>query len=277
LKKAIASVLAALALGCSPVGDVKHEHAHEGFTKHYSGSHFELTEKETYSVEMVLPAGHDLVVGPNTVDVIVHDWSDRDVTGATLTITPWMPTMGHGVREVPVVTEKGGGRYTVDNIVLTMGGMWELKVTVDMDSKVDTAVFTFPDVQKDEHGHGHMATRVPDNLDLSTTVMSKSAAFELSYDSEQQPIPINAIHSWKLTLKDFEGKPVEGAVISVDGDMPEHGHGLPTTPEVTDDLGGGVYMVEGIRFSMPGWWIMNFSIDAGGKTDSAKFNLMVKQ
>jgi len=58
--------------------------------------------------------------------------------------------------------------------------------------------------------------------------------------------------------------------------MPEHGHGLPTEPKVTKNFGDGTYLVEGIKFSMPGWWIMTFTIKANGKTDSVTFNLQLK-
>jgi hypothetical protein len=27
---------------------------------------------------------------------------------------------------------------------------------------------------------------------------------------------------------------------------------------------------------MPGWWVMDFEIQAGGKTDTVRFNLMLK-
>ena len=40
--------------------------------------------------------------------------------------------------------------------------------------------------------------------------------------------------------------------------MPEHGHGFPTVPEVTEYLGDGKYLVEGLKFSMPGWWVGQF-------------------
>ena len=52
------------------------------------------------------------------------------------------------------------------------------------------------------------------------------------------------------------------AAITVDGDMPQHGHGLPTRPQVTKHLGNGDYLVEGMKFQMGGWWVVDFTIDA---------------
>lgn len=55
--------------------------------------------------------------------------------------------------------------------------------------------------------------------------------------------------------------------------MPRHGHGLPTSPQVTADLGGGRYRVEGVKFHMFGWWEFKFAITAAAGQDSVTFNL----
>jgi hypothetical protein len=58
--------------------------------------------------------------------------------------------------------------------------------------------------------------------------------------------------------------------------MPEHGHGLPTEPEVNDETAPGVYLVEGMKFSMPGWWVVTFHVKSGSSEDSVTFNLRLK-
>jgi hypothetical protein len=105
---------------------------------------------------------------------------------------------------------------------------------------------------------------------------SKSRTFRATYTSDPDTIAINKMMSWKLKVESADGKPVADARISVEGAMPEHGHGLPTQPKVTKDLGDGTYLVEGIKFSMPGWWTVTFAIEAGGKKDSVTFNLRLK-
>jgi hypothetical protein len=62
----------------------------------------------------------------------------------------------------------------------------------------------------------------------------------------------------------------------VDGGMPQHGHGLPTNPEVTEYLGNGDYLVEGMRFQMTGFWEVRFVINSGENSDSITFNLNVE-
>ena len=76
---------------------------------------------------------------------------------------------------------------------------------------------------------------------------------------------MGALHSWLLTLKTAAGQPVEDATITIDGGMPEHGHGLPTSPAVSAHLGAGKYRVEGVKFTMSGWWELRFAITARGR------------
>lgn len=276
MKNLSALVLMGFLVGCAAgAPGPQHDHEHTGFTKHYQGSQFEVTDKGLFSVEMVF-ADHELRTGVNKVDIIIHDRNDEDVWGAEISVTPWMPEMGHGVYEAPVVTEKGGGRYAVENIILTMSGRWQLKLAVKKRDQQDAVVFDFPNVPVDTR-HEHKAIAAPADLDLSTEVMSENKTFRLSYQSLVDPIPLNKIHSWKLRLTTADGQPVRGAVISLDGDMPEHGHGLPTAPEVTEDLGNGEYRVEGVQFSMPGWWVMRFKVRAEGKLDTATFNLLLTE
>ena len=61
--------------------------------------------------------------------------------------------------------------------------------------------------------------------------------------------------------------------ISVDGGMPEHGHGLPTQPRVKRALGHGVYEIEGVRFNMGGWWEFKLAIAGSRGADTVTFNL----
>lgn len=101
-----------------------------------------------------------------------------------------------------------------------------------------------------------------------TTWPSRGKKLRVGYTSRLQPIVINRIHDWVLHVETAAGEPVDGASITVDGGMPEHDHGLPTAPEVTRNLGDGNYLVEGLRFHMNGYWELEFTITAGGETDT---------
>lgn len=117
---------------------------------------------------------------------------------------------------------------------------------------------------------------VPSNLDYSTTRLSDKALFKVSYTASTGTIPVNQMHQWTLHVETANGQPVEGATINVDGDMPQHGHDLPTRPRVTKYLGNGDYLVDGMKFQMGGWWLMDFTITANGQTDAVHFNMMLK-
>jgi hypothetical protein len=117
---------------------------------------------------------------------------------------------------------------------------------------------------------------VPADLDTSTTRSSDNGLFNVSYTPSNGTIPVNQMHQWTLHVETADGQPVENATITLDGDMPQHGHGLPTSPQVTEYLGNGDYRVEGLKFQMGGWWVMDFVITAEGQSDTVQFNMMLK-
>ena len=97
---------------------------------------------------------------------------------------------------------------------------------------------------------------------------SEDGLYRLGIESELEPIAINRLHRWVLRLEDSRGQAVPAASIELAGGMPDHNHGLPTNPQVTRDLGDGRYLLEGMRFHMPGRWVLRFSIDARPGSDT---------
>jgi hypothetical protein len=78
--------------------------------------------------------------------------------------------------------------------------------------------------------------------------------------SEIAPLDINRIHSWQLRLTDAQGSPVSNAQIELIGGMPEHDHGMPTQPQITGETETGSYLLEGMRFHMPGKWLLDIKL-----------------
>jgi hypothetical protein len=117
---------------------------------------------------------------------------------------------------------------------------------------------------------------VPAGLDVSTTRLSDQGLFQITYLPDRTPIPINQLHTWTLHIETADGEPIEDATILVDGDMPQHGHGLPTQPVVTQVLGDGNYLLEGLKFQMGGWWVMEFAIQHSDKSDVVQFNMLLE-
>ena len=122
----------------------------------------------------------------------------------------------------------------------------------------------------------HAGAAVPANLDYGQARLSEQSVYRVTYRADSAPIPINRMHTWTLHVETADGRPVSDATVQVDGDMPQHLHGLPTRPRVTRNLGNGDYLVEGIKFQMGGWWVMAFTVTAEGRSDVAKFNLQLQ-
>jgi hypothetical protein len=88
-----------------------------------------------------------------------------------------------------------------------------------------------------------------------------------------RPLRPRQMQTVRVTLRDAEGRAIDEAQISIDGGMPQHGHGLPTRPRVTRNLGEGSYEIEGVRFNMGGWWEFKLAIAGSRGADTVIFNL----
>ena len=247
-------------------------------TKHYEQSLFKMSDRGLYSVEIVVKDKF-LKVGVNTLDIIVHDKNDKDVVGADIKVIPWMPDMGHGVFEKPAVKERGGGLYSVENVILIMEGRWELKFRIGKNNSEDNVTFEFPDIKKSSdmsHDmHGMMHSTAPADLNTSMTRESVRKLFKVTYVSDTNPLQIAKFISWKLRVESADGAPVKDAEIIINGGMPEHGHGLPTIPEIVVGDKPGDYILQGLKFSMPGWWVMTLKIKVQSLEDEVTFNIIV--
>ena len=115
----------------------------------------------------------------------------------------------------------------------------------------------------------------PANLDLSLDKSSAAGVYRVALVPPTRAPAINQMHSWKVKLATADGAPVNGAKFLVDGGMPQHGHGLPTQPRVTRETGDGTYSLDGMKFSMTGWWEVKLAIDGPQGADKVTFNTVV--
>jgi len=116
----------------------------------------------------------------------------------------------------------------------------------------------------------------PADLDLSLKHASVEGRFVVEMEPPAQGPAINRMHAWKVKVATPDGTAVTRARITVDGGMPQHGHGLPTRPRVTQEVAPGTYLVEGMKFSMTGWWDFRLGVEAAGARDTAVFNVIVE-
>jgi hypothetical protein len=107
----------------------------------------------------------------------------------------------------------------------------------------------------------------------SLSAVSQPAGLHVSMHSELEPLAINQMHSWVITVQDAQGEPIDDAQIQVDGGMPLHNHGLATSPQVTETLGQGRYLLQGMRFHMNGDWELRLQIAHDGVIYRTTFNL----
>lgn len=120
-----------------------------------------------------------------------------------------------------------------------------------------------------------LASPPPPGPALQRVKNSAGGLYSVEIAPEAGSFAQNELHAWVLTLKTRDGAPVDGAVISVDGGMPAHAHGLPTAPRQTDSLGEGRYRIDGVKFSMGGLWELRFRIEAPPGADEVAFNVEV--
>ena len=104
------------------------------------------------------------------------------------------------------------------------------------------------------------------------TQASAAQMYRASF-SPAESIKVGRLHQWNIQVTTADGTPVDSAKITIDGGMPQHGHGLPTKPLVTTHLGEGKHVVEGMKFNMGGWWVVKLTIDGAKGSDVVTFNL----
>jgi len=91
------------------------------------------------------------------------------------------------------------------------------------------------------------------------------------------PPTLSGFQSCSLNLHD-KNVIITNADIIIEGGMPEHHHGLPTSPKVIWDSQEKSYIINGLKFSMPGAWQLKFLIDKTKNLprDIVTFNFQIK-
>jgi len=118
--------------------------------------------------------------------------------------------------------------------------------------------------------------QAPESSALPTLAESKTVRgnpLTIRVDSVVRPIPVGVTHQWAVMVQSADGSAVPGCSVRFDATMPEHGHGLPLTPHTTGEPAAGRYRIEGVRFSMGGYWRLNVAADCDGSVQRADFEL----
>ena len=115
----------------------------------------------------------------------------------------------------------------------------------------------------------------PTDLDLAREKTSVAGIYRVALVPPAEAPAINQMHSWKVKVTSPSGTPVSSARLGVDGGMPQHGHGFPTKPRVTREVEAGIYLLEGMKFSMTGWWEVKLDIQGPLGQDKVTFNTVI--
>jgi YtkA-like len=126
------------------------------------------------------------------------------------------------------------------------------------------------------------AARVPAAAPVASAVAVPRSAGPPAGRYRVTPRPASAhtdlrsMHEWLVSISDPTGSALRGCRVAFDARMPEHGHGLPTEPRVTREGRPGEYVVEGVRFSMPGRWELMVKVaDCGGPPERVTFDFRI--
>lgn len=84
--------------------------------------------------------------------------------------------------------------------------------------------------------------------------------------------PKHKVLSTTFIVRDKSGKTIDDLSVTVDGGMPQHGHGLPTKPVASKTNVAGQYQIDGLKFSMGGWWVLKLKMQNAAGADSVVFN-----
>ena len=101
------------------------------------------------------------------------------------------------------------------------------------------------------------------------TTASESFVVYFRIDAPAKSVPLNEMFAMDVRVEDSQGHPLNQSDIDlrVDAGMPQHGHGMNTTPK-TESVGNGFH-VSGMLFHMPGDWKIYFDVTRDGATDRA--------
>ncbi len=102
----------------------------------------ELTTEGGLYVLRITPSSDPFLAGEEAGMEVEIRAGDDAVVGADLQVDPFMPDMGHGVQDAPVVTEAGQGVYRA-TWTFSMPGYWEVELTVDAEPGVDRGVAAY--------------------------------------------------------------------------------------------------------------------------------------
>jgi hypothetical protein len=111
--------------------------------------------------------------------------------------------------------------------------------------------------------------------DWAGEATSQAGRYRIAVRPFDAAAPRGQLHAWVVRIARTDGSPARPSHVGFDGGMPSHGHGFESSPRVTRDLGGGEFLVEGVRFHMAGDWELRVTVTEPEGTDGARLPISV--
>ncbi len=120
-----------------------------------------------------------------------------------------------------------------------------------------------------DDGQAIQNQKLRERLLAAESVVSADGSFSVRYVTIPTPPPMNELFDVELRIDMLGDQPAGEMSLSVDADMPEHGHGMNVVPSVMN-LGEHHYRVRNVLFHMPGRWEIYFDLARDGITSRAQ-------
>jgi hypothetical protein len=115
-----------------------------------------------------------------------------------------------------------------------------------------------------------------DSSSPSLESLSDGGHYRIRARPAASPIELHRLHDWIVGIELTEASSEIPTAIHFDGGMPAHGHGFVTQPRVTQNLGHGEFLVEGVKFHMPGEWALQITVKGATTSDQVTLLLTIE-
>lgn len=130
--------------GCGPTSEQTTNCATEARAESYSAGMEKLGAQNALKVRLIESMPGPPQKGDNVWRLQISDGAGTAISGASVTIVPFMPDHKHGTSVKAVVKDQGGGEYSVAPVNLFMPGLWETTINVQTSGGAkDKAIFSF--------------------------------------------------------------------------------------------------------------------------------------
>ncbi len=107
----------------------------------------------------------------------------------------------------------------------------------------------------------------------SYSAVSENGHYRVTLQPVPDVVPLAELHHWIVQLETRDGNEFAATRLGIKGGMPSHGHGLASEPRVTEFLGDGKYLIEGMKFHMGGDWRLVVGLSGPAGFDRAVFDV----